>query len=84
MKFYDLVNVINYSNSFANPVVYALRIPEFRETLVLCCLRRPNIVNITRRRKAEIFGVVPGMELGALRTDSSPLAFEQKNMDIEL
>ena len=26
-KFYDLVNVINYSNSFANPVVYALRIP---------------------------------------------------------
>ena len=48
-KFYDMVNFINYSNSFANPVVYALRIPEFREALVLCCLRRPaspNMVNI--------------------------------------
>ena len=52
-KFYHLVNFINYSNSFANPVVYALRIPEFRETLVSCCLRRPNMVNITRRRKDE-------------------------------
>ena len=45
-KFYYLVNVIDYSNSFVNPVVYALRIPEFRETLVLCCLRRPVTANI--------------------------------------
>ena len=53
-QFYDLVNVINYSNSFANPVVYALRIPEFREALVLCCLRRaaaPNMVNTNTRSK---------------------------------
>ena len=79
-KFYDLVNFINYSNSFANPGVYALRIPEFRETLVSCCLRRPNMVNITRRRK-RTFTVVPAMELGTLRTDSSQLAFQQKSMD---
>ena len=39
-KFQRLVNIINYSNSFANPVVYALRISEFRKALVLCCLRR--------------------------------------------
>ena len=35
--FYDLVNVLNYSNSFVNPVVYALRIPEFRKALASCC-----------------------------------------------
>ena len=29
-----------YSNSFFNPVVYALRIPEFRQALVLGCFRR--------------------------------------------
>ena len=82
-KFYHLVNFINYSNSFANPVVYALRIPEFRETLVSCCLRRPNMVNITRRRKKTL-SVVSAMELGTLRTDSSQLAFQQKSMDTEL
>ena len=75
--------VINYSNSFVNPVVYALRIPEFRETLVLCCLRRANMVNITRRRK-KTFAVAPAMELRTLRTDSSQPAFEQKNMNTEL
>jgi len=60
-KFYDLVNVINYSNSFANPVVYALRIPEFRKALVLCCLRKPavpNMLNINRRSNK-----TPGTEL---------------------
>ena len=83
LKFYDLVNAINYSNSFANPVVYALRIPEFREILVLCCLGRPNMVNITRRRK-KAFTVTPAMELRTLQTDSSHLAFEQKIMDTAL
>ena len=39
-KFQRLMNIVNYSNSFANPVVYALRISEFRKVLVLCCLRR--------------------------------------------
>ena len=51
-RIYDLVSVINYSNSFANPVVYALRIPELREVLVLCCFRRsavPDMVNNSRR-----------------------------------
>ena len=33
--FYDLVNVINYSNSFANPILYALRMPEFKEAWAL-------------------------------------------------
>ena len=40
-KSYFLVVVLTYSNSFVNPLVYALRIPVFREALVLCCVRRP-------------------------------------------
>ena len=74
--FYDLVNVINYSNSFANPVVYALRIPELREALVLCCLRRPaapNMVNINRRSKK-----TPATELRTLRTHNSLLQLKFK------
>lgn len=32
--------VFNFSNLFLNPVVYALRIPEFRQALGLCSFRR--------------------------------------------
>ena len=31
---------LNFSNSFLNPIVYALRIPEFKHTLGLCCFNR--------------------------------------------
>ena len=83
-KFYDLVNVINYSNSFANPVVYALRIPEFRKALVLCCLRKPaapNMLNINRRSSK-----IPGTELRTLRTDNSllQLKFNQEVLDTKV
>ena len=83
-KFYDLVNLINYSNSFANPVVYTLRIPEFREALFFCCSRRPaapNIVNIDRRSKK-----TPATEFRTLRTDNSllQLNFKQEVLDTKL
>jgi len=83
-KFYDLVSLINYSNSFVNPVVYVLRIPDFREAMVLCCLRRagaPNMININRRSKE-----TPAIELRTLRTDESPLQlmFKQEVLDTKL
>ena len=77
------MNVINYSNSFANPVVYALRIPEFRDALVLRCLRRPAAPNILRRKK-KTFDVAQVTDLRAVRTDTSQLAFEQENSDSKL
>ena len=39
-RFYYLANVLNYSNSFVNPIVYALRIPDFKQGLGLHCCRR--------------------------------------------
>ena len=60
LKYYYMVNVINYSNSFTNPVVYALRIPEFKEALVLYCLRRPaapNIADMSKTRNTEAVGL---------------------------
>ena len=75
--FYYLVIVINYSNSFVNPVVYALRIPEFREALVLRCLRKsaaPN--NLCSNNKT--IALTSSTELRTLRTEASylQLAFE--------
>ena len=87
-KFYDLVNVINYSNSFANPVLYALRIPEFREAWALCVLRKPaapNVgKNISRNKNTHI--LKPATELRKSRTETShlQLALEQEVLDTKL
>ena len=34
-----VVNILNYSNSFFNPVVYIFRIPEFKQALRLSCTK---------------------------------------------
>ena len=76
--FYDLVNVINYSNSFANPVLYALRLPEFREAWALCFLRKPVVPNTLVLK--------PASDLRTSRTETShlQLAFEQEVLDTKL
>ena len=87
-KFYNLANLINYSKSLMNPFVYALRIPEFREVLVLFCLRGPlgpKIVDIKGRNKKTL-ALTPATELRTLRTETSllQLAFEQEVLDTKL
>ena len=81
LKFYDLVNVINYSNSFANPVVYALRLPEFRKALVLCCSRRPAVPNIDRRLRTN--KKTPAKNIKN-RDDLSTASYEQEVLDTKL
>lgn len=65
-RFYYLANMLNFSNSFVNPLLYALRIPDFKDALFLYCYRknqtlnssaselekykRPNIVSATESR----------------------------------
>ena len=44
-KFYLMVNLFNYSNSLVNPVVYALRVAEFRRALTSCRLGREPALN---------------------------------------
>ena len=39
-KFYNMMNVLNYSNSFVNPIVYVFRITEFQQALRSCCTKR--------------------------------------------
>ena len=74
-KFYNLVNLVNYSNSFANPVLYALRIPEFREAWALCFLRKPATSNIRKHvsRKEETIALKTAKELSTAQTETSHL-----------
>ncbi|XP_066021454.1 adenosine receptor A3-like [Pocillopora verrucosa] len=78
-RFYDMVNLFNYFNSFVNPIFYALRIAEFRRALALCCTGRhvQAAVNtkLSKRRKKR-----------HRRTAefSDDLAFEQNVLDTKL
>ena len=88
LRHHEIATILNYSNSFVNPIVYALRIPEFRQALSLCCLGRDATMNdegVERRNKAPIV-VTRANQLKILRTDPGhrQLAFEPDFMDSEL
>ena len=78
-RFYDMVNLFNYLNSFVNPIFYALRIAEFRRALTLCCTGRhvQAAVNteLSKRRKERH---------GTTAEFSRELAFEQNVLDTKL
>ena len=86
--FYNLVAVLNYSNSFVNPVVYALRIPEFKRALTFCGHRSIAAINYEEgeRRNNAAAVMTPATQLRTLRADSSQLqlAFEQEVTDTKL
>ena len=87
-RYLVIINFINYSNAFVNPVVYALRIPEFRQALALCCpLRRRaavNTENLERRNNKATVLRTP-TQLRTLQTDSNYLErFDEEVMDTKL
>lgn len=65
-----VVNLLNYSNSFVIPVVYTLRISEFRRALGLCSFRRRTAMNravITRNNR--VVPLTPDIQLRTLRAN---------------
>ena len=93
-SFYMIINVINYSNSFINPVVYMLRIPRFKTALGWLCLRSQaamdRVANERRGDGAAASTLTPVMQLRTLSTDFSHLQLsyvqssEQEVMDSRL
>ena len=83
-KFYLMVNILNYSNSFVNPIVYVFRIPEFQQALRSCCTkRRPAIKMVkTERRNRKVAPITPETQLRILRNDPSHLQVEVEQEDI--
>ena len=77
-KFYHMVNVLNYSNSFVNAIVYVFRITEFQQALRSCCTkRRPAIKMVkTERRNRKVALRTPDIELRILRNDPNRLQVE--------
>ena len=56
----QMVKLLCYSNSFVNPIIYALRIPKFREALNSRFLKRQASVDIKAYRATDLrFGTSP-------------------------
>ena len=89
---YYFTVLLNYSNSFINPVVYALRIPEFKKALSEYCFGRSTTAmdidinikrSITRRSKRALTLI---SMLAAMKNSPSQmqLTFEQEVVDTKL
>ena len=82
-----IVFVLLYSNSFLNPVVYALRIPELRQALGSCCFRRQAATDKdVYGRDNRVVALTPATQLRTLPTDPRhlQLSYEQQVMDTKL
>ena len=80
---------LNYSNPFVNPVVYVLKIPEFRQTVNFCRSRcQTTYLNKGMEGRDNIvYNLTSATQLGKTQTDSKyslQLAFEQDSMDTKL
>ena len=88
-KVYAMAKILNYANSFVNPIVYTLKIPEFRQAAVsLCRIRRKEALNkelVTRRKNANA-AFTPPAQPRTVPTDPGHLhlAFEQEVVDTRL
>ena len=85
---YEIINILNFSNCFVNSVVYSLRIPEFRQSLVLCFTRRQTVTNRGENegRDNRGFALTQGIEPSTISWDSSYLEqdFKLESVDTKL
>ena len=74
-----------FSNSFINPIVYALRIPDFKEALSLCCFTRHEVMSSQENagRDEMAAHLAPVIQRRTLTMDHNNLkfTFEQENVE---
>ena len=71
--FMTLASLIFSSSSFVNPMVYALRIPEFEQALNLLCFRRHGEMILGRERER--------VNIAAADLNDKQLTFEQEVLE---
>ena len=80
---YNIVTILNFSNCFVNSVVYSIRIPEFRQSLVLCFTRRRTVINGSEHegRDNRGFALTPRIEPSL--TISRNSRYLQQDLELE-
>ena len=74
-----------YFNSFINPIVYALRIPDFKEAISLCCFTRHEVMssqeNAGRDEMVAHLAPVIQRRTFTMYHTNLKLTFEQENVE---
>ena len=72
--------ILTYSSSFVNPILYALKIPEFRQSLITVCSRRRAVDRMDKIRLIDL------IEPRTLQTDPSYTErnFEHESMETKV
>ena len=74
-----------FSNSFINPIVYALRIPDFKKAISLCCFTRHEVMSSQENagRDEMAAHLAPVIQTRTLTMDHNnlKLTFEQENVE---
>ena len=88
IRYYLIARFLGSSNAIVNPVMHALRIPEFRPALVQYCVKKQlgmNVESIETERNQAAFSSIE-TQLRTLYTDSnSPHQnFDKKAMDTKM
>ena len=80
-----ITSFTDFSNSFINPIVYALRIPDFKEALSLCCFTRHEVMSSQDNagRDEMAAHLAPVIQRRTLTMDHTnlKLTFEQENVE---
>ena len=89
-RYFMIADMQNYSNSFVNPVVYAFKIPEFKQAFLSRCFGRQAALKIDdiklKKRNRMALSSSSETQLRTLRTDPShlQLSFEHRAIDTKL
>ena len=77
-KFYHMANILNYSNSFVNPIVYVFRIREFQQALRLCCTKSRPAIKMVKFKGRNLTAALrtPEIELRIFRNDPTRLQID--------
>ena len=86
IKVYYAVTMLNYSNSFFNPIIYALTVPDYRQSLVTFCPRHRAVDETNIERENNWTDVKPGDSTSLSTADPSHLhlAFENEFLETKL
>ena len=86
IKVYYAVTMLNYSNSLFNPIIYALTVPDYTQSLVTCCPRHRAVdgTNIERENNWTDVRLRGSTSLSAADPSHLHLAFENEFFETKL
>ena len=73
LKVYYIVVILNYFNSLVNPIIYALRIPDFKQHLTVCCSLHRVVDEMTSKYAGRSNDRIAASDVTSLPADLSHL-----------